>query len=676
MADSVEAALTDSAPKADVLVPAPYYGAPPRLARAEWVATLMAVGLLAAEGAAMGLFVAMLTTRLLLSSFMGENAASPQLRNQLLVGVAGGIVVSLVVAAIVAWRTRPRAALSLERAALRGLPCLLAPALPALFIYNFAFTHQLSYLMILSIVGLGGEQIMRRFLPALPPALVARVNRLPGRLSAPVRARLPLALVIVAACAYALVCSYFALITHHRLATSGYDLGIFDNLMWNALHGHPFRSTVMFGPKGGNSLATHAEFAMLLFLPIYALHQGPETLLVLQAVLLGGAAIPLFLFARTRVSASAAAAVAIGYLLFAPLHGAQFYDFHWLPIATFFYFILFYALARQRTRLAIAMVVVLFMVREEMAVGLAILGMFLFVTEARPRFGLLLTVAAVLWFAMDKFVIMPSAGPWWFADMYRDLIAPGERGYGSVIKTVLVDPVYFLSTLWREGKLILLLHLFAPLVFLPLRRPALVLLSMPGFFFTLMTTGYTPTLTISFQYTTHWIPFIFAAAAISLGLFAADVPGRLRRHSAIAAWALVLLSHSVIFGVFFQPNFYVGFGYQRYRMTPEEKRRYADLNELVALIPKDASVAATETECPHVSSRKNAYTLKDMSGDADYLLINRMGVAAGPRNNIIDAMRRHPYELVATRKTGLYLFRQGKRTLATESAMRELGLPL
>jgi hypothetical protein len=58
---------------------------------------------------------------------------------------------------------------------------------------------------------------------------------------------------------------------------------------------------------------------------------------------------------------------------------------------------------------------------------------------------------------------MMYAGTWWFASLCRDLIAEGDWGYGGVIKTLLTNPVYVLSTLLKADKLTYALHLFAPL---------------------------------------------------------------------------------------------------------------------------------------------------------------------------------------------------------------------
>src|SRR5678815_820388 len=149
---------------------------------------------------------------------------------------------------------------------------------------------------------------------------------------------------------------------------------------------------------------------MLLFVPIYAIHPGAHLMLVLQSFMLGLTAVPLYLFAATQLPRATAALIALAYLFFAPLHGPNYYDFHWLPLAMFFHFWLFYAIARRKRWLIVATVLVLFAMRGDVAVGIAVLGVFLLVTKLKPRLGLTLLASSVAWFGIDRFIIMPLAG--------------------------------------------------------------------------------------------------------------------------------------------------------------------------------------------------------------------------------------------------------------------------
>jgi uncharacterized membrane protein len=484
-------------------------------------------------------------------------------------------------------------------------------------------------------------------------------------------------LVCLAAAGYATYVAFFTIRNHHRLGTTAFDLGIYDNLMYNAMHGRLFHSPVLFGPAGGNYLAGHAEFAMLLFVPLYAIRPGPETMLIIQAVILGFAAVPLYLFASTRLPRAIAATIAIAYLMFAPLHGPNFYDFHWIPLAIFFHFWLYYAIANRKPWLTAAMIVVLFAIREDVAVGLAVLGLFLLFSGLRPRLGLILAISSLAWFVIVRFVIMPLAGSWYFPNLYAGLFAEGVSTFASVIKTIATNPLYTFGTLGSEGKLTYVGHMLVPLALLPCRRVQLLPLAFAGVFFTILTTNQFPMIQISFQYTSHWIPYLFLASVLALILISRQPNGPFVRGAALCALAVAMLADSFNFGAILQREMFIG-GFSRieFDMSADDERRYRQLKELLAMIPKNASVAATEQETAHVSTRKTVYPLRVPPGPVDYLLIGRSHVGDLSRSSLNAALANPTeYGLLAERGDELFLFKRGHVSSATAAARWKLGVP-
>ena len=92
-------------------------------------------------------------------------------------------------------------------------------------------------------------------------------------------------------------------------------------------------------------------------------------------------------------------------------------------------------------------------------------------------------------------------------------------------------------------------------------------------------------------------------------------------------------------------------------VTDADRARHADLYSLIKLIPQEASVAASETIVAHISSRKNAYSLRIGFNDADYLLV-RLPSGGEDRGNIINALKSGLYGMQA-QKGEFVLFRKG-----------------
>lgn len=642
----------------------------PSHARGEIAARVaLALGILAVAGASCGLGVAFYTV-LDRQAFLVTNDAPPLERIVLLTALFVGALLPLLAAALVLLsRTRDAIGRVCRAADLLSPLCVLG-LVPILLSYRVWVDRPLTFLMLLATTVLIGERCLERFLTALPEYVKTGVSEL--RISNALRRHAPTVLVVLAAAGYAIYFSHYTLLHHRRFGTSGYDLGINVNWCFNALHGHWFRTTVLFGPDGGSMIAGHAIYAMFLWLPVYALEPGAEVLLIYQAATVGLAAIPLYLFARTQLPRWSAALIALAYLLYAPLHGPTFYDYHELLVALPWHFLLYWLIATNRLRWASLIVVVIWAHREDLAVGLTIVGLFLLVSGARPRFGAGLAAASAAWFVIDKFVIMPLAGSWWFASIYKDLAPAGEPGYGAVVQTILINPAYLVSTLLKEDKLVYFLHLFAPLAFLPLRRPLLALLAVPGFFFTLMTTDYQPTISIGFQYTTHWIPYVFATTVIALKLIGQS-QGMTRRRAALCAMILAVVAHSTVFGAVFQhETFKGGFAEIQFAETAADRKQYAGFQRLASKVPAGASLAASETEVPHVAARLDAYTLKTSHGDADYLLVRKGGSMS--KKVLQDAFNRNPYGLIDQFEKTFYLFKKSHTSDRTRRAMSQLGI--
>lgn len=136
--------------------------------------------------------------------------------------------------------------------------------------------------------------------------------------------RMGIILVTTLAALYALTFSIITIIKYYTFNATFLDLGLQNEILWLTLHGSYFASgfsTVY--PFPFDSLA---QFSLL---PIYALYPHPETLLVIQASMLGAGAIPTYLVTRRLCGQDlTATVVAVAYLLYFPLQGANMFDFH------------------------------------------------------------------------------------------------------------------------------------------------------------------------------------------------------------------------------------------------------------------------------------------------------------------------------------------------------------
>ena len=171
--------------------------------------------------------------------------------------------------------------------------------------------------------------------------------------------------------------------------------------------------------------------------------------------------------------------------------------------------------------------------REDVSVGLAILGACLALSGHRLVPGLVIAVTGAAYFVVIRFIVMPSFGGWGFQDIYKDLMPAGARSFGGIIATLVSNPIFTFLSLATSEKLRYMLQILLPLAFLPVRRSYLIASIVPGSIFTILTTRYPPTIDIGFQYSAHFTSYVFTAAVAASPSWA-DEADLIRRRAALA----------------------------------------------------------------------------------------------------------------------------------------------
>jgi uncharacterized membrane protein len=621
---------------------------PPETALVVAVVLLFLVG--AAIGGAVGIW--RLPNR---TEFVTFNALDKTVRMDLLklMAMSGAVPVflgSLYFAYLAILRLGRRALGHLERFAKLCAPLVGVFFLPLLFDWRVFQAQDLTFVVLATTFGIGLERTLRVFFEELPWGWLSLAKQNLTRRLPRLSRRTPTLLVAVMTLSFCVYMSYFTVLQHLRLGTMSWDMAIFDNLMWNLIRGEWFKASPVLGPEGSH-IQYHATFIAYAFAPFYALYQHPQTLLVLQATLAGLGAVPLYLVARRRLgNAWAALPFVYAYLVHGPLHGPIFYDFHFITTAPFWVGWVIYFFESNRKWLLLLSFFLALLVREEVSASLSAVALFYVLSGRRARWALFGGFVSVVYFVAVKFVIMPmhvtGTDKETFSWIFFGLIAPGEEGLTGVVKTIVSNPVFTLTSLFDADKLVYVLKTFGPLLLLPLRHRLTWLLFVPAWLFTLLTTGYAPVIQTSFQYTSNYTPYLFFAAVIAVSAWT-EPELKFRRAAAMTALVVTATVFSFNHGAIFQHNtFRGGFQLVRFDRTAEDKKRYAQLHSLIKKIPPLASVCATEWEASHVSNRPNAYTMRFATWDADYLLANLDEASWGPSRSI----------LLAALSTGKYGF--------------------
>ncbi|MBI5533545.1 MAG: DUF2079 domain-containing protein [Deltaproteobacteria bacterium] len=592
---------------------------------------MRALAVLALVGLCVGFALANLLWIPKLDRYYAENLISVRGRAFLLNWMLRTSVVSASAGALwLLWKRKsPDAPQLLHDLACRYAPLACVGLIPVVFRWRVWDPRPLPFLFVVlgACLAVWGSFRMAVRTPAPPMELQvrawcsARADRLRSRFPRALP-YLPLMIVAAAALGYTAYFSYYTIEFHHSVR-SGFDLGIKNNIFWNTLHGAPFKASVTLGPNGYSHFARHADVLVFFLLPIYALFQRAETLLVLQSLFLGGAAIPLYWLARRHVRPWPSALIALSYLLHPGIHCANIFEFHFIPLGLPLLWTAWAAMERRKYVLGAIFAALTLFTREDVSMWVVFLGVYLVLSGEGPKAGLLTAALGSVYFLMIKFWIMPMfSGEQSFASNYVGLFPQDDQEFSGALKTLIGNPTFTLSTMLNEAKLIYVLQLFLPLAFIPMRRPIWVLLAVPGFLITLLPPLERAAFSIHYQYTPHWLAFMYPALALGLEKLEAQQPSSRRPIlPALAAMVCCTVAVSYQFGSLLQRNTAIsGPGRYTFGMDEVGRQRQEAIADIQTVLPPDAKVACSALATPQFSSRADDYDMNQGLFDAEYLV--------------------------------------------------------
>jgi uncharacterized membrane protein len=572
-----------------------------------------------------------------LSELLARNKLGEADRFRMLAWVVAALAgVLAVYAAVVLHRRRRDGAWSVPATAAelegRLFPLLGLPLLPALGLPLLESDHPNVTLLFIAVFAAVFARGVYAWSGA-PPAALAPEPSAPRWSLSPRTARLVAGAAVGALwIGYGWFFARLAIINHHALHTRTTDLGYYDNIVYQSIHGRFLGCSLI---KQGYHGSAHFDPLLVVLSPLYLLYPRAESLLVLQAVWVGAGVVPVYLIAFEALGRRPAAVLfAAAYALHPALHGATMYEFHSLTLLPPLALFAVYCLGIGATKRYYAALAFLLLCREDAALLAIFIGLY-GVVSGRPRLvrlGATTMVVSLFYFFFVKTFFMTSPDllnsgddSYSFAYYYSDLI-PNLTGTAGLTVSVFTNPVFVLRTLLAEPKIQYLLELFLPLALLPLfARPGRVML-LYGLAFCLLASR-PAVYSTHFQYSSAILPVAFAVAPAALRGFedgrlapflGLDGPRLGRALLGFALAASLLLSWK-LGGLVDNAAFRGGFYPVARELTAEDEDRYAWLRRQVETIPADASVAVTDRLGCHVSNRRDVFFYSKKK-DVDYVL--------------------------------------------------------
>jgi uncharacterized membrane protein len=430
---------------------------------------------------------------------------------------------------------------------------------------------------------------------------------------------------------YSVVLSYLSVLRYETF-TDAWDFGGFVQSIADATRGGFFLQTIdAYFAKGFpqieviSFMGLHFSPILYLLVPIYALFPYPPTLLVVQTVALALGGLPVYWLAKKHLGTFAGFVFLVVYLTYPPLIGINLTDFH--P-ESFLVPSLLYAIyfgLDKRWKIAILFFLLALSVIEES--GILVFGViaFLFVYHRawRDRKASILMVSAAL--ACLAYSEIASQLTYYFglnptgftltlnSDNYSILGATAALGVPAAL---IRSPGSVVAALQYQlhYKIAFLIEIIGPVALLPIFYPEALLMALPWLSIAFLS-NYPGYYTIYGFHQAFVIFFVFPAAI--LGLKRIKLRSPKITPNVLRGYLVILL----IVGVGFSAT--QSFPPSIYGSTFSASQQNAAENQILALLPNNASVLTTSDIFPHVADRLNAYTVPPSALRSGYAAVDQ-----------------------------------------------------
>ena len=389
----------------------------------------------------------------------------------------------------------------------------------------------------------------------------------------------------------------------------GFDLAGNEQTLWNTMHGRLFQTSVFF-PTMRYDFDDGPVLLQLPLAGLYALYPSPYTLLILQTAVIALGALPLYGLARDLWGRPGAGLVAAAlYLLHPTVQHINLYEFQYRSFTMTFALYAFYFFERRKYAWWALFLLLGMATKTESALLAVSFGLYALLRRRPWGYVWPPIVVGGLWFYLALFVVAPHftlGGSSFVAGIY----SYGYLGdsFGEILHTLVTRPLFVLSQLFWPEKVQFLGQMLFLCAFLPLLSPRELLLPAPIFFLNLLSPNPVQ-FSLYYQYQGLTVPFLLIAMLYGLHRLQRLLagrgenlrPGEDRRPGVLQTSLLLLLLFGLANCLFWNNALWSTW---RRQDTPQ---RIADARVVVARVPADAPLAASNFLAPFVARREGLY---------------------------------------------------------------------
>ncbi len=415
---------------------------------------------------------------------------------------------------------------------------------------------------------------------------------------------------------YIIAFSYLSILRYRSYQTGAYDLGTMIQVIWNTSKGWLLQDSINMGYPMTRFWMAHWEFIFIPIAFIFKIVPHAYTILILQTVVVALGALPLYWIGKLIThDKSTAVTFAFAYLMYPAIQNANLADVHGVTFAAPLLIFTFYYLIKKNFKLFYLFAFLSLMCREDSALLLIMMGIYAFFIVKEKKHGLIVAIISVIWFLIwyQRLKIRSLLGLPEF-----DIMA-GADTHWSHLRQLSHDPLYLFKFWAKQYNIHYFIYIFVPVLFLSFFEWKILLIATPIFIINLIS-NYYYTHDVEHYYSVTVAPFVFISAIYGLQkvyeFFRNKLIHRFKersiRENVLSIVSTLVLVLAIVF-FFLKSNVLDS---RHWKVT----EHHQVLDEVIKIIPADASLSAEHQLIPQASKRHEIYVFNDNVGKVDYIL--------------------------------------------------------
>lgn len=445
------------------------------------------------------------------------------------------------------------------------------------------------------------------------------------------KAHLPFIIYLIIFSSFVLYFSLFTIERYQKLYSHYFDLGIMNQTTYNTYMGLKTsdfsRILEMTDPHAGTDqvkrMAVHNDFFLAIIAPLYFIHDGTETMLVAQTLVVAlGSYFVLLLaedvFRKSKYNGWIAFAFATSFLLYPPLQKAVNFDFHAVTLSVTFLLGFYFFSIKRKYFWSFLFAFLAISTKENIGLIVSFIGIYLYFKDKKinRKYLLFSIFFGLFWtFFSMSFIIPYFRGESHFG-----------TGYYSYLKE---DPLKIFQVIFRYESFHYVSILLSPVGFLSVLSPLLFLTSSSEFGINILSAN-SNMRNIYFHYDAALTSVIFISAIYGGKNLVSFLSRKTKYSSKFLEKTLIfyVLISAVIFSLYMSPLPWSHHGDSFIWQNKEAKQE--DVKFWQGYLKKDSIPVSTSGHiAPNFSSRRYFYDLPGGYEKAEYVIVDTWDITQG-----------------------------------------------